>query len=344
MKWSRYSNPTEAFRLQTSASTSEEARSSQYELPKGVDFIGLVVNPKLKQLVFATTDGTYVGIRSSLGHNLLLKLGEGYYDDGDDEAARLSDYPRVHTPSGVVIKGAGYGTSLYAALCLGAHQYFDGNHQDLTTDPQNDGVSSREGNRSGPASAWWDRATELGLAQRKEYSKTETEENVDISGDVSAEELSQIAGRTVTYVNTVRVDTEEETTEEVDVYDFDEAESNHLVVAGFATTSSIRTIRDLWEAMRDNWDPEDVDENALLALDVRGLDQEVIFLLSVLYRKAGLSESAVDALRFRWQNNLDPGVVAPEQFRLWPNPAGEGMREVVLARQRTRWNRLESLP
>lgn len=336
MGWGRFANP---FQLQPRPSAAPAGRRST-RLPKGVSFIGMVVNPKLRQPVFATTDDTNVGLRSCVASSLLQKLGSGYYGSWSDMAAQLSGYPRSHTPSGVTIRGSGYGTCLYTALCLGAHQHYTGTNQDLIMSPKADGISSMQNDRSYEADAWWNSAVKLNVASSE--TSGEEEEEVDVSDDVSPGDLSEATGKNVTYVRQVVVDVEEVV--EYNTYDWDSAEHHDLVVGGFATNEEVKTVRSLWESMRDEWDPDDLNEDALLALDVRGLDPEVINLVSVMYQEAEIPEVEIDNMRWRWQNNLDPDAVAPAQLRLWPNPVRGAMQSVIAARKRTGWNRLGVLP
>lgn len=88
----------------------------------GLTVIGLVANPKTHEPALVVTDGTYVSLRGLKASDPLQRLGRGYYEERSNEPSQVTGLPRSHTPDGVLIKGKGWGTALYTALTLGAHQ------------------------------------------------------------------------------------------------------------------------------------------------------------------------------------------------------------------------------
>jgi hypothetical protein len=316
--------------------------------------LGIIINPKTKRPVLSCTDGSYVSIRGlDAGPERIKVLGRGYYDRGDYPAATdATDLPRVHTPDGVTIKGLGYGTSLYTALCLGAHltDTVDGFRIKMRGDGS--GISSDTDNRSREADDWWAAAIERGLTNTFEAEEEETEENVDI--DVSATELDSCTNLDegkISYVNRVNVDIVKTTEKIFDYYNFESAASHHLVVLATAVEvpDNIPSGADLdfvWRYLLSKPEAlfeDNLDKVALLGLDVRDLDPDVVDLLSLAYIAAGLGDNAVDEMRLRWENKLDPGEQT-RQLRLFSPNSGPGFRAVIEAREESGWDNLEDLP
>ena len=79
---------------------------------------------------------------------------------------------------------------------------------------------------------------------------------------------------------------------------------------------------------------------ALLALDVRGLSEDAVSLLSLVYIANGQSDATVDDLRNRWARNLDPDATSG-QGRLFK---ANGMADVAEARRLSGWDALSELP
>ena len=177
----------------------------------GLTTLGIVVNPKLKQPLLAVTDGEYVSIRSLLEESFLVRIGRGYPSENREAASSSTGYPRVHTPDGVRPQGLGYGTSLYSALCLGAHLDFEDSVR-IRMSKRGNGICSDSRDRSGEADQWWSAAVRRGLADEETDEDTRKEENVDVTSDVDTDDLQRLVGsdeRVVSYVNTVSVDFEE---------------------------------------------------------------------------------------------------------------------------------------
>jgi hypothetical protein len=146
---------------------------------KNSQFLGCVLNPKtnLPCPVYKEKTRT-VDVFDPL---LEDKEGSGYFDNGehgeDYSASEKSGFPRVHTPTGVKTRKAGYGTVLYTGLCLAAKLEDEG-HLKIATQVAGAGISSNE-NRSNAAEAWWSAAkNEFDLA----YS-------VDVGGAKETEEI-----------------------------------------------------------------------------------------------------------------------------------------------------------
>jgi hypothetical protein len=149
----------------------------------------IVVNPKTGEpfwLTISNKRGEYFSIRTLCG----VREGVGYFETDESSeyyiSAASSDYPRAHTPDGVVHEGVGNGTCLYVA---GACAVFIANGVEGADDSsgswpistgvpyrkREDGISSTA-KRSKEANAWWSRAVKLGLATEEEFSNSRTEE------------------------------------------------------------------------------------------------------------------------------------------------------------------------
>jgi len=125
-------------------------------------FLGIVVNPKTKQPLYVVkrsgtwrTVDLYVATEGSYD-----PVGDGYLNEDGSWAGptRLTGLPRSHTPSGVKVKGGGYGTALYTGLVLlassDAERLYDigGNRSVIG---RGHGICSDDNGRSEAASAWW---------------------------------------------------------------------------------------------------------------------------------------------------------------------------------------------
>ena len=137
----------------------------------------------------------------------------------------------------------------------------------------------------------------------------QTEESVDVTSDLSESvQGSEVDGKLVSYVNTINVDLESQVT--ADIYPWTRAEEHDLVVAVFSKPVTFDKYPEtLWQLVRDDAELEVIVEPAwILALDVRGLDVSAMNLLGLLAEVGGASEDDLHALRFRWENGLDPAV------------------------------------
>lgn len=349
----------ESFRLQPPPE--QQAVLSTIPSIGGLTTLGVVINPKLKQPLLVVTDGEYISIRSLMADTFLRRIGRGYTSESKEAASAATGYPRVHTPDGVKPEGMGYGTSLYSALCLGAHLDF---HKlvDIRMSKHGNGICSDTRDRTEDADRWWSAAVSKGLAEEDTEEETLREENIDVTREVDAEGLQRIIGddREVVYVNDVNVDFEKTETLTFEYMTHSSLTDHHLVCGEviYQMAHSPRRMRALsrsqtgggdedlsllWHAMLD--DPEiiyDTFEEPLLALDVRGLHEDSVNFLSLLYLAAGLSDSAVDEMQQRWRQNLDPDEDVRQGQLFRANAAG--MADVVYARRATRWDELESLP
>ena len=146
-------------------------------MAKNTQFLGCVLNPKtsLPCPVYKEKQRTVDVFDPALKD----KQGEGYFDNGDHgadySASEKSGFPRVHTPTGVKTRRAGYGTVLYTGLCLAA-KLEDAGHLKLATRVAGAGISSNE-NRSNAADAWWSAAKkDFDLAYSVELEGEEEEE------------------------------------------------------------------------------------------------------------------------------------------------------------------------
>ncbi len=120
----------------------------------GLTVMGIVCNPKTHEPALVVTDGEYVSLRWLHGSDPLRRLGRGYYEETSNEPAQITGLPRCHCPDGVQVKGAGWGTCLYTALCLGAH-VADEDLIEIAMYKKGDGICSWTDNRSAEADRWW---------------------------------------------------------------------------------------------------------------------------------------------------------------------------------------------
>jgi len=331
----------EEFRLQAPRlGAASEIRSIE-----GRTTLGLIINPKTKEPVLATTDGSYVGIRSLRQDSLLKKLGTGYLSDNNEDATKATGYPRVHTPDGVTVSGMGYGTALYSAICDGAHLDFKNQVKISKYGRGGNGICSDTKDRSGAADRWWAMALKVGLTEEHVEEEEEREEDVELDLEPGDLDCVQTDGKIV-YVNKVSVDLEKTTERSFDQYSYDSLVAHHLVAAEIVVElpDDIVTGSDLyvlWQAVLE--DPDliiDTSDVALLGLDVRGLSEDTLSLLSLAYLANGQSDAVVDDLRNRWERNLDPGS-SSGQGRLFK---ANGMADVVEARRVSGWDDLSGLP
>ncbi len=306
--------------------------------------LGLIVNPKTKEPVLATTDGHHVGIRSLRQESLLKKLGTGYLSDSNEDAIQATGYPRVHTPDGVTVSGMGYGTALYSAICDGALLRAK-NLVEISGRGRGEGICSDTNDRSGYADRWWAAALKQGLTEQHIEEEEERDENVELDLEPGDLDCVQTDGKIV-YVNKVNVDLEKTTEKTYDTYSYKSLWNHHLVAAEIVTTLPGVTTEGsdlyvLWREVLE--DPDliiDTNDIALLAIDVRGLSEDAISLLSLAYLANGQPDAAVDDLRNRWARNLDPGATSG-QGRLFK---ANGMADAQEARRLSGWDLLADLP
>jgi hypothetical protein len=315
--------------------------------------LGLVINPKLARPVLVVADGGNIAI-CRLDEDGWPYVGEGYFGD-DDRATNVTGMPRSHTPRGVTEEGAGYGTCLYTALCLGAHQnsqhrggqrpryhiphsYLDGDW--ICSDPED---------RSSEADRWWETARRLRLAGRQE------DEQIEEDVDVTSEFWDEIEGREygegkITHVNDVKVDVTTEIA--VDVYPYENAQEKHLVLADFTFDLGVTPRELLWERVQAGHVSllEEVRIDLIVGLDVRDLTLDAINLIGMLAQVGGASEDQLHDLRVRWELGLDPSSEI-RQMRLpfTPNSSeGRAVRSMLAETQAIRdeagWIRPAELP
>lgn len=339
MKARRYRR-NEEFRLQAP----RPGAASEIRSIEGRTTLGLIVNPKTKEPVLATTDGSYIGIRSLRQESLLKKLGTGYLSDNQEDASYATGFPRVHTPDGVTTGGMGYGTALYSAICDGAHLDFK-KRVEISHWGRGDGICSDTKDRSGAADRWWAAALKIGLTEEHIEEEEEREEDVELDLEPSDLSCVRTEGKIV-YVNKVSVDLEKTTEKTFDTYSYESLVGHHLVAAEIVVElpdviTSGSDLYALWQAVLE--DPDliiDTNDVALLALDVRGLSEDAVSLLSLAYLANGQSDATVDDLQNRWSRNLDPGSTSG-QGRLFK---ANGMADVVEARRISGWDDLSGLP
>jgi hypothetical protein len=343
------------------------------------DIVGIVVNPKIKKPVLVMWDGEdEIEIWSMERDGQRLGLGSyEKYDETYLQPSYITGMPRVHTPSGVAVKGKGYGTTLYTGLCVGAHQHHE-NELSLGVDYDGDGISSSSDTRSSSASKWWDMAVRLGLAA--EVEDEHVDEDVEFeSGDLSCThydgeqvEVDWARGSITRYIS-------------ANVYEFDKAEDADLVVAvlegisipGSSLVEVVRSgegqaelstgreqygdrriryyipsggYRNIWKKLAEHDDASYVNRDALLALDVRNLEPQAVNLLSTIAMIDGVDDEDIDAMRMRAEQNLDPDTPIKQmrlQFKKNPSDVPElkaALQETKELRASLDWKRLSALP
>jgi hypothetical protein len=95
----------------------------------------------------------------------------------------------------------------------------------------------------------------------------------------------------------------------------------------------------------------EVEAEALLAIDVRGLSLDAMNLIGVLAEHGGASENDLHMLRYRWEFGLDPEAevrqlrlpLSSNRRRLQANAARDALARAMELRDRTGWSSL-SLP
>lgn len=322
----------------------------------GLTVLGLTVNPRNKQLLLVTTDGANVGIRSLDGKH--FRHGSGYYDTthhgASDRAEEETGYPRSHTPKGAHPKGAGFGTSLYSALALGAYLTEDGD-VDIDMNTKGSGICSESEGRSADADYWWDAAVRRGLAERVTSEGEEVcDEYVNVTDRVTAEDINMILSdeERVSYVNEINVDICKSGEDlQIDHLNYSDAFNSDLVIAELIVEipKDIRVgteLRYIMEATRDgDAHFKDANPDALLAASVIDLSGEAVMLLSLAYAREG-RESNIDGLWYRWENGLEPDEEVDQlPLRLTPNQSKSAdIRAVLEAREAVMWDKIADLP
>lgn len=329
--------------------------------------LGVVINPKLKVPVLVVAKGGHIQIRAfpTVGEDGEDQdweyLGDGYY--GEDSGSSITGLPRSHTPNrgprralrrnSVEIKGLGYGTSLYTALCLGAHQNHERREQGesdrytiASYGPTGDGISSMEGTRSEEAEDWWSAARGRKLVASEEHE--ETDEGVDVTSDYSYRiEGQEYEGGEVTNVNTIDVDVSKNMV--VDVYKWQSALKHNLIIASFTVDVPSNEPPGLWHALQRDGIHEAY-PRWILAIDVRGLTLDAINLLGVIGQSAGLSDQDLSNLRYRWERQIDPSMPVPQiVLPFKPNSAAaheamEAVEQAAEIREASGWDELADLP
>jgi len=167
-------------------------------------FLGCVVNPKTLEPVWVMRRSASYRTVSLLyrgQYHLYTSVGEGYLDGGDMGAeytipVDITGFPRSHTPDGVKVQGAGFGTCLYTGLVLLASAIQDDELQPQARHAavmpgRGYGICSDEESRSMAATRWWRQALHLGLTQQEvgevekevetDETDTETREDEDLT-------------------------------------------------------------------------------------------------------------------------------------------------------------------
>ena len=339
--------------------------------------VGIVVNPKVKKPVLVAWDGEEIEIYSMDRGGLRIGLGSyEQYDETYLKPSYVTGLPRVHTPSGVLLKGKGYGTALYTGLCAGAHLNYEGDLQ-LGVDYDGDGVSSDSESRSASADKWWKMAVRLRLADDVEDEHTEegvefdsydlecTHSDGDVSLDFARGDLSRtIRANAYYWESATNADLV------VAVLEGIELRSGALVETKASGTAYEQAAmsggsrgdrrvvhamtpggyRNIWKALIEHDDAEYVDRDALLALDMRGMEPQAVNLLSTIATIDGVDDADIDAMRLRAEQNLDPEApIRQMRLQFKKNPSRESEIKSALAeteelRASLDWKRLSALP
>jgi hypothetical protein len=256
-------------------------------------------------------------------------------------------------PNAVEIKGLGYGTSLYTALCLGAHQNYEAREEGESNrykissyGPSGNGISSMEGTRSEEAEDWWSAARRRKLVASEEHE--ETDEGVDVTSEYAYRiENQEYGGGNITSVNTIDVDVEKITT--VDVYRWESALKHNLIIASFTAKFTHSEPAGLWQALQRDGIHEAY-PLWILGLDVRGFTLDAINLLGLIGQSAGLSDQDLSNLRYRWERQIDPSMPVPQiVLPFKPNSAAaheamEAVEQAAEIREASGWDELADLP
>lgn len=329
--------------------------------------LGLVVNPKLRKPVLVLVDES--GRRSDVRIHApdreteeyigIPYEGEGQYEGGDSPPSEITGYPRVHTPSGVETKGAGYGTSLYTGLCLGARLDRDIGEDGwlrIGSKYSGTGICSSPDDRSSAADKWWESAKQRGLAS--DASGPVTEEGVYLSLDASDLSACGIEedGKRIVHVSEAIGDTEADVA--ADVYVYQDAIDNDLVVAAFAENKfdvsefDPDIVTEFWRGIRDGTAPKplEIHDDALVALDLRDVDERLVSLILTCGVAAGLSDELLEGMRLRAELGLDPDTKLQQQHLPFSPNSAEGrlVRDSLdyakYVRDKLAWRKLASLP
>ena len=143
------------------------------------EWYGCVINPKMMRPYFvgapreSYNSGRYIIYVPTTDLTSVEVVGAGYFETDEDDRygfpARITGYPRIHTPAGVADKGTGLGTALYTGGCVVGSHLVVGNSSRAVRTTLSDSMLENAGCSSGPgaskaAKIWWRGATERGLA------------------------------------------------------------------------------------------------------------------------------------------------------------------------------------
>ena len=145
---------------------------------------GITFQPKTKNVVIVGGSNRYDLEFLGIYDDHLSRVTDGWYQKYHDDSYSKSEetgYPRAHVgyDDGRPL-GAGWGSTLYNGLCIGARV------RDLGADVpkmriEGSGISSTSNSRSGSADRWWDSAVEAGFAYETEITVEPEEESFEIT-------------------------------------------------------------------------------------------------------------------------------------------------------------------
>jgi hypothetical protein len=319
--------------------------------------LGIVLNPKTLEPCFpfkAAGKKRTVGFYA--GKDMQDPMGAGYFDEpsNDDYDTSMSGFPRGHTPDGVRVTKAGYGTVLYTSLCLGATMTSRG-LVELETDPEAEGISSNE-HRSRSADLWWSHALERGLSYQTDIEGEVEHETVERSEDFSfdigrrgrgraqdkvwdaAEELvgndtpGSISNMDISITGTTEwEDDDESRTKEqtVDIYEFDKA-SQFIPYFSLGMSGG----DPVWLLIDPDADME-FDEAIFSTMLLTGCAPEVVGFIERITKRCGMPELFQKLMIVAQLDNRAGAVIddvdAPATGDLRPNPSRKASKRARAA-------------
>lgn len=314
-------------------------------------FVGLVVSPVNGEVlaVWQLKDN-FMGLVTLFGE----KRGTGSFDEGRDsfrKSAEITGFPRVHTAGGVVDHGTGLGTALYTGLCLAATMTSRGAIS-IPIRQHAEGISSLENifdengeeidhQRSDEADEWWKNArdkfglvhdvtTEEEFEQEYDHRLVDSGEysgapdwldvdrwarDQDIYGSVRVKSWSARAD--------IAVERMVSTTLTAQVYPYEAAERDHLVIAEIQSDDARVPLSSGGNWLASQPALLDVRKRALMgaigAVDVqalalcntglfRGMGEDgkiALDLLVEIAKKSGMPREDIERMQLRYMLGFD---------------------------------------
>ena len=285
--------------------------------------LAVVINPKLKIPILVGYDANAAAIyipRSYIEHMdedfgtlpaekerasgvIWARIGDGHIDE-DDAAASATGWPRTHTPSGVWPRGQGMGTCLYTALVVLAKMEDD-----------QEGVSTAP-DHSHSAGVWWRAAVKRGLAQEDSSEREIYQEDMadSVSHHFLAEALDGVE----------RVDEVHElvisgaaTGGNFLTYSYEAATEAQLVAMTISNADEIDWSDTQAGLTGVTWrDTDDVNVEAIAALNVEGYPREFVIMLAKLALEEDPDNEDIRLMLIRHAFDTDPESMGGKQSEL----------------------------